>query len=109
MILDIPKVLVQPLVDGESGAIFANRGQHGVQRIHGALEVDDLARKRVDPFGDIRLPTEHFDFDFIDVVLELVDDDAVLIHDLVHDPVENRRRTHLQERRVCLQPIANLA
>src|SRR5215471_7710539 len=84
VVLDVAQVW--PQLPGQGGAL--DRGDHGEQRVDGAVEVGRLVAQRVDPLGGRDAAGEHRGLDLVDVALEPANDGRVVVNDLVEDRPE---------------------
>src|SRR5215211_700878 len=83
--------------------------EHTAKRIRRPLEFDHLARELVDPARHVGIAPEDLGLYLLDVVLEAVDYGSVVVHDTVHDSVQDRLWSTAQELGGSLQPLAYLA
>src|SRR5215212_3006232 len=82
--------------------------EHTTKRLRRPLEFDHLARELVDPTRHAGITPEDLGLYLLDVVLEAVDHRSVVVHDAVHDSVQDRLRSTAQELGVGLQALAYL-
>ena len=71
--------------------------------------MDHLARQLVDATGDARVPPEDLGLYLLDVVLEAAHDGPVVVHDPVHDGVQDGLRPTPQELGVGFEALAHHA
>src|SRR5215210_5887331 len=83
--------------------------EHAAKRLRGPLEFDHLARELVDPARHAGIAPEDLSLYLLDVILEAVDHGSVVVHDAVHDSVQDRLWSSAQVFGVGLEPHAYFA
>src|SRR5918997_3020633 len=91
------------------GLVVHHVPEHPAERLRSPLKFDLLARELVDPARHVGVTTEDLGFYLLDVVLEAVDHGSVVVHDTVHDSVQDRLWSSAQEVGGGLEPLAYLA
>ena len=109
MVGDVPQVALQLLV----GAVFLEARdegvEHRVERVGGALELDDLARQLVDAPRDLRIASEDLHLDLVDVLLQPGHHRRVAVDDAVEDRVQDGLRPTREQLRVVLHAVSDEA
>jgi hypothetical protein len=105
MVIDVAEERHQPIAHRQVRAAH-ERVERAEQRVHGPVEVRDLAPQLVDPLSGRSRATEHGGLHFLDVAFEALDHGRVVVDDLVQDRPQRRHRPLPQQFRPALEPLA---
>jgi hypothetical protein len=109
VVLDVPEVALKLGVH----AVLLEAGDQGAQHpregLDGPLELDHPPRELVGAPGDAGVAAEDLGLYLVYVVFQARHHGAVVVHEPVHNGVEDRLRPAAQEVAVSLRPVAHLA